>query len=100
MPERQVAQKEQVVTQEEFVKRWRYHVAGMALYGTCPEATGPAGRAFRAFEIPAAVEKMLANMWQDAQQSPPLPPPAPPTTPPPNNKPLNQPAAAPAQQRR
>lgn len=53
-------------TREEFVRKWKNHLAGMALYGTVSEMReGPLVRASRALEIPAEVERLLGMMYAD-----------------------------------
>lgn len=56
-------------TREEFVARWRSHVAGLALYGLIAELSTPADRrlsqANRALEIPGQVERLLGQMYDD-----------------------------------
>lgn len=56
-------------TKEEFVARWRNHVAGLALYGLIAELNAPGQRrisdAGRALEIPGQVERLLGQMYDD-----------------------------------
>jgi len=54
------------MTREEFVKRWRCHLAGMALFGVAGETRdGPLLRAKNVLDIPAEVERLLERMYQD-----------------------------------
>lgn len=54
------------MTCEEFVRRWRERVAGMALFGVASEVKdGPLARATYVLEIPERVEQLLTNMWND-----------------------------------
>jgi hypothetical protein len=51
-------------TREEFVRRWRTHLAGLALYGVASEMKdGLLVRAGRVLEIPAEVERLLGLMY-------------------------------------
>lgn len=53
-------------TRDEFVRRWRLHIAGLALYGRySEERDGLATRTARVLEIPAEVEKLLGMLWDD-----------------------------------
>lgn len=66
------------MNKEEFVRRWRYYLTGLAVYGTVVESDGNAlRRAARIHEIPAEVELLLAKMWADLQKPDPKPEPAP-----------------------
>jgi hypothetical protein len=65
------------VTREEFVCRWRNHLAGMALYGAVSELRdGPLMRASRVLDIPSAVESLLGRLYDDATRSEPATRPA------------------------
>lgn len=62
-------------TRAEFVARWKYHLTGFALYG---HATGKIEnileRATRVHDLPAEVEKMLGQLWDDLKpEDKPLP---------------------------
>lgn len=51
------------MSREDFVKRWRNHIAGLALFGVASEAKdGPLARAAKILEIPAEVERILGMM--------------------------------------
>lgn len=53
-------------TEDEFVTRWRRHLAGLALYGTVSELRdGPLVRASKVLDIPAEVERLLKQMYAD-----------------------------------
>lgn len=53
-------------TREQFVKRWSRHLAGLALYGLVSELReSTMGRASRALDIPAEVERLLTAMYDD-----------------------------------
>ena len=56
------------MTEDEFFKRWRLPLAGLALCGLAVEAKGgPLERAANALELPETVEKFLRAMWKDAR---------------------------------
>ena len=58
-------------TREEFIDRWRKHLAGLALYGTLSEIRdGPLARASKVLEIPAEVERLLGQMFDDLNPKP------------------------------
>lgn len=53
-------------TKEEFVRKWRYSLAGLALYGLTSEATGgPLKRAAHALEVAGEVERLLSLLYDD-----------------------------------
>lgn len=53
-------------SKNEFVERWKRHLAGLALYGIWHESTqGPLVRAGHALSIPAEVEKLLGLLYDD-----------------------------------
>lgn len=53
-------------TREEFIARWRCHLAGLALFGVASDQQdGPLKRASKVLEIPAQVEKLLGQMYAD-----------------------------------
>lgn len=53
-------------TRDDFVERWKRHIAGMALFGTVSELRdGPMVRAAKILEIPAQVEDLLGKMYDD-----------------------------------
>ena len=55
-------------TKEEFVKRWQYHVLGMVMFGVSSEKNdGPTVRASKVFELPAEVQKLLGQLYDDLQ---------------------------------
>lgn len=54
------------MTKEQFQKKWRNHLAGLALFGMASEVKdGTLARAARALEIPAEVERILGLMYAD-----------------------------------
>lgn len=56
------------MTEMEFVKKWRTHLAGLALYGVASETRdGPLARACKVLDIPQEVERLLGMMWKDTQ---------------------------------
>lgn len=65
------------MTKDEFKNRWRYRLAGIALYGAVSELKdGPLVRASKVYEIPAQVEQLLEAMYADlAPKAPPGPQP-------------------------
>ncbi len=57
------------MNREAFINRWKKHLAGMALFGTVSERNdGPIVRASKILEIPAEVEKLLGQMWDDLRE--------------------------------
>lgn len=59
------------MTKEEFVRRWKNHVAGMALFGMASERNdGPFVRAAKVFDIPKNVEDLLGKMYDDLAAKP------------------------------
>ena len=55
------------MTKEDFVKRWRHKLAGLALFGVVSETKdGPLKRAANALDIPQTVETLLAELYDDA----------------------------------
>lgn len=53
-------------SRDEFVRRWRAHVAGMALFGLASEVKdGPLVRANKILDIPQEVESLLGKMYDD-----------------------------------
>ncbi len=65
-----------------WIEKWKYHLAGMALYGAfMDENDGPLAKAAKSWDIGKRVEDLLARMWADANPITPTPPAAP-TTPP------------------
>jgi hypothetical protein len=51
-------------SRDEFIRRWRTHLAGLALYGVASEMKdGLLVRAGRVLEIPAEVERLLGLMY-------------------------------------
>ncbi len=53
-------------TKEEFIARWRVHMAGLALFGVVSEVReSTQARASKALDIPGQVEKLLAQMYED-----------------------------------
>lgn len=68
---------------DELRKRFRYHLAGMALYGMCTEAKGgPLDRAHHALEVPAEVDRLLEAIHKFYSEVPTPSPNGPMTTPP------------------
>ena len=56
------------MTREEFIRRWRYHLIGLGVYGVVSETTdGTMKRAARIYELPMEVDKLLAKLYDDAQ---------------------------------
>lgn len=56
------------MSKEEFVRRWRFHLAGLALFGAySDQRDGILARAAKVWDVPAEVEKLLGLLWQDAQ---------------------------------
>lgn len=54
------------MTREQFQKKWRNHLAGLALFGVVSEVKdGTLARAARVLEIPAEVERLLGMMYTD-----------------------------------
>jgi hypothetical protein len=53
-------------TEEDFVRKWKKHVACLAFFGVVSEAKdGLLQRASRMMEIPDEVEKLLKAMYKD-----------------------------------
>lgn len=53
-------------TKEEFIRRWRNHLAGMALFGAVSDLRdGQMTRAAKILDIPGEVEKLLGQLWDD-----------------------------------
>jgi hypothetical protein len=64
------------VSREAFIKRWAYHLTGMALYGLVASTRhSTLEQATRAHEIPAEVERLLGRMY-DELHAPPVSTPA------------------------
>jgi hypothetical protein len=60
------------MTKPEFIKHWRNHLAGLALFGAASEARlGTMERAARAMDIPDEVLKLLDRLYDDAQPAKP-----------------------------
>ncbi len=58
-------------SRDEFVRKWRCHLAGMALFGVASEARdGPMLRASKVLDIPGNVEALLARMYDDLTEVP------------------------------
>jgi hypothetical protein len=54
------------MTREAFVRKWRVHLAGLALFGVASEVKdGPLARAAKVLEIPAEAERLLGMMFDD-----------------------------------
>lgn len=54
------------MSRDEFIRKWKCHLAGLALYGIAFEAKeGPLARAGRALEVPAEVERLLRLIYAD-----------------------------------
>jgi hypothetical protein len=64
-----------MLSKEAFIKRWRTHLAGLALYGRINDTKPALAKAETALEIPAQVEAVLSAMYEGLQ----LPPAAPAT---------------------
>jgi hypothetical protein len=59
------------MTLEDFIRRWRTKLAGLALYGAVSDQRdGPLAKAARVYEIPNQVEALLAAMYRDLQPKP------------------------------
>jgi hypothetical protein len=59
-------------TKEEFVKHWRAHLAGLALFGVASEQKdGALVRATKILDIPAEVEALLGRMYDHVTKEPP-----------------------------
>ncbi len=53
-------------TRDEFVKKWRYAMTGLAMYGYVSEQRdGPMKRAERLFNMPEEIERLLNLMYDD-----------------------------------
>jgi len=60
------------MTKDEFTRRWRHKLAGLALYGAVSDVKdGPMTRAAKVWDIPAEVERLLAMMFDDLTPKPP-----------------------------
>lgn len=58
-------------SREEFVRRWRYHLAGLALTGAVSEAKDqPKDRVVKVYEIPGEVERLLGMLYDDLVPKP------------------------------
>lgn len=58
-------------SKEDFIRRWRHKIAGLALYGTVSELRdGPMAKASRVYDIPTECEALLAKMWDDLAPKP------------------------------
>jgi len=58
------------LTKEEFVRKYRYSLAGMAMYGLSIEQKGESfGITRRMFELPDEVEKVLSIMYDSLDPS-------------------------------
>lgn len=63
------------MTRQEFVRKWRIQLAGLALYGIANEAKGgPLQRAAHALEVPGQVERLLNDLYDDLAPKEPAPP--------------------------
>lgn len=61
-------------TREEFVARWRCHLAGLALFGVASDTRdGAMVRASKVLEIPGQIEKLLGQMYADLTAEEPKP---------------------------
>lgn len=59
---------------DEWIRKWRCHLAGLALCGTASEIRdGPLARASRALDIPAEVDRLLGQMYADLVPAEPEP---------------------------
>lgn len=55
-----------MITKDDFIKRWRFHLIGMAVYGHCEDARkGPLERAASIQTIPDEVTALLGKMYDD-----------------------------------
>jgi hypothetical protein len=55
-----------VRSKDDFIARWRFRLAGLALYGACSERSdGPMRKIERVYEIPGEVERLLGLLWDD-----------------------------------
>lgn len=53
-------------TRDEFVKKWRYALTGLGMYGYVSEQKdGPMKRAERLFGMPEEIERLLNLMYDD-----------------------------------
>ena len=60
------------MTREEFIERWRLRLVGLGLYGLVIETTETnLVRAGHALRIPAQVERILGQMFDDLRPKPP-----------------------------
>lgn len=80
------------MTEEDFVKKWRYELTGMAVYGHIGANDAPGlKRAARIFDVPTEVEKLLRQMYAEMKKALTPPPPAPVIPPPKPEPPKQQP---------
>lgn len=53
-------------SREQFIERWKKHLAGLALFGTASEKNdGPLVRASKIFDLPSEVTALLGMMYDD-----------------------------------
>lgn len=58
-------------SREQFIERWKRHIAGMALFGVVSEVRdGPLARAAKVLDLPAEVERLLGLMYDDLAKQP------------------------------
>lgn len=61
-----MAEPKRVLSRDEFIARWRYQLAGMAIYGVFHDTqSGTIEKTANAISIPAKVEQMLNRMYGD-----------------------------------
>ncbi len=54
------------MSRDDFVRKWRNHLAGLALFGVVSEQRdGPLVRAAKVMDIPAEVDRILGMMHRD-----------------------------------
>lgn len=54
------------MTRDDFIRRWKCHVAGMALFGYVSDRKDDAQtRAMKIYDIPGEVERLLGKMYDD-----------------------------------
>lgn len=59
------------MTREQFISRWRHRIAGGFLYGyDAATRLGPREQAERVWTIPAEVERLLGQIFDDLQPKP------------------------------
>jgi hypothetical protein len=59
------------MTKDEFRKRWRTKLTAMALFGVVSDVRdGPLQRAGHVLDIPAEVDKMLEQIYEDLASQP------------------------------